>query len=67
MHIGGAFCQNKHCIGPFCEIKYFSLRFSFVMHNMLFTPLKISNDYPRFLTKNKQRLSNDYQNFLGAD
>ena len=52
---------------PFCEIDNFSLHFSFFMHNMLFTPMKISNDYPRFLTKNKQRLSNDYQNFLGAD
>ena len=24
---------------------------------------KVSNDYHKFLTKNKQRLSNDYQNF----
>ena len=40
---------------------------SFFTRNILFTSMKISNDYPRFLTKNKQRLSNDYQNFLGAD
>ena len=52
---------------PFCEIDDFLLHFSFFTHNMLLTPMKISNDYPRFLTRNKQRLSNDYQNFLGAD
>ena len=52
---------------PFCEIDNFSWHFSFFMHNMLFTPMKISNDYPRFLTKNKQWLSNDYQNFETAD
>ena len=50
----------------FCEIDNFSFLFSFFMHNMLFTPMKISNDYPKFLTKNKQQLSNDYQNFETA-
>ena len=52
---------------PLCEIDNFSLHFSFFMHNMLFTPMKISNDYPRFFTKNKQRLSNDYQNLKSAN
>ena len=28
---------------------------------------KISNDYPKYLTKNKQRLSNDYQNLTSAN
>ena len=40
---------------PFCAIDNSLLHFSFFIQNMLFTPMKISNDYPRFLTKNKQQ------------
>ena len=52
---------------PFCEIDNFSLHFVFFVLIILLRPMKISNDYQRFLTKNKQWLSNDYQNFSGAD